>query len=195
MNLTIELSERGVRDGVFLTGAYHFLLAMVALLGTLAVFVYAILPSLSNPSADNAQSLFLPITGTLVGVVLSLAYTGVGIGLIKMRNSARMTAIFLSLFGILIGVFSFLGGIVGAVNTTQPDWTAIGMISLMLVCVYSLIAFLDIVVLIFLLNWRVRSVFYGEEWLAEAVESISSGQIQEERESAASSPLNFVKPS
>ncbi len=92
MNLTIELSEKGVRNGVFLIGAYHFLLALVALLGTIGIFIFAILPSLSIPRSDNAQSLFLPITGILVGIVMTLAYTGVGIGLIKMRNSARMAA-------------------------------------------------------------------------------------------------------
>lgn len=92
MNLTIELSEKGVRNGVFLIGVYHFLLALVALLGIIAIFVFAILPSLYIPRSDNAHSLFLPITGILVGIVMTLAYTGVGIGLIKMRYSARMAA-------------------------------------------------------------------------------------------------------
>jgi len=172
MNMTIELSERGVRDGVTLIGAYHFLLSAAALLGTLAVFVYAILPGLSSGASGAAQSLFLPILGVIIGFVLTVAYALTGIGLIQIRNSARMTAIFLSLFGIVVGLFSVMGGIVGSFNSLQPDWASVGMTGLILVCGYSILTFLDVITLVFLLNWRVRAVFYGEEWLAKASETM-----------------------
>ena len=172
MNMTIELSERGVRDGVTLIGAYHFLLAVASLLGTLAVFVYAILPGLSSGASGVAQSLFLPVLGVIIGFVLTMAYALTGIGLIQIRNSARMTAIFLSLFGIVVGLFSVMGGIVGSFNSMQPDWASVGMTGLILVCGYSILTFLDIITLVFLLNWRVRAVFYGEEWLAQASETM-----------------------
>jgi hypothetical protein len=172
MNMTIELSERGVRDGVTLIGAYHFLLAVASLLGTLAVFVYAILPGLSSGASGVAQSLFLPVLGVIIGFVLTVAYALTGIGLIQIRNSARMTAIFLSLFGIVVGLFSVMGGIVGSFNSMQPDWASVGMTGLILVCGYSILTFLDIITLVFLLNWRVRAVFYGEEWLAQASETM-----------------------
>ena len=172
MNMTIELSERGVRDGVTLIGAYHFLLAVASLLGTLAVFVYAILPGLSSGASGVAQSLFLPVLGVIIGFVLTVAYALTGIGLIQIRNSARMTAIFLSLFGIVVGLFSVMGGIVGSFNSMQPDWASVGMTGLILVCGYSILTFLDVITLVFLLNWRVRAVFYGEEWLAKASETM-----------------------
>lgn len=172
MNMTIELSERGVRDGVILIGAYHFLLAVAALLGTLAVFVYAILPGLSSNASGVAQSLFLPVLGVIIGFVLTVAYALTGIGLIQIRNSARMTSIFLSLFGIVVGLFSVMGGIVGSFNSIQPDWAFVGLTGLILVCGYSILTFLDVITLVFLLNWRVRAVFYGEEWLAQASESM-----------------------
>ena len=172
MNMSIELSERSVRDGVVLIGTYHFLLAVTALLGTLAVFVYAILPGLSSGTPGMAQLLFLPVLGVIIGFVLSVAYAITGIGLIQIRNSARMTAIFLSLFGIVVGLFIVMGGVVGSFNTLQPDWASVGLTGLLLVCGYSILTFLDIITLVFLLNWRVRAVFYGEEWLARASEGI-----------------------
>lgn len=172
MNLTVELSERGVRDGVVLVAAYHFLLAIAAFLGTLAIFVYAILPGLGGDSANGVQGLFLPFLGVVVGLILTLAYLAVGLGLMRLKNSARMGGIFLSLFGIVAGIFSVLGGILSGFNQMSADWLTVGMISLVLVCVYSILVFMDLVTLVFLMNWQVRAVFYGEEWLAEAAESI-----------------------
>lgn len=172
MNLTVELSERGVRDGVVLVAAYHFLLAIAAFLGTLAIFVYAILPGLGGSSAGGVQGLFLPFLGAIAGMILALVYLTVGFGLMRLKNSARMVGIFLSLFGVVAGLFSVMGGIIGGFNRMPSDWLTVGMISLVLVCVYSILVFLDIITLIFLMNWQVRAVFYGEEWLAEAAESI-----------------------
>jgi len=172
MNLTVELSERGVRDGVMLVAAYHFLLAIAGFLGAMAIFVYAILPIVGGNSNNAAQSLFLPFLGAVIGLILTIAYLFTGIGLIRFRNSARMVGIFLSLFGVVVGLFSVLGGIVSSFNQFPSDWLTIGMIGIIMSCAYTMLVFLDIVTLIFLLNGQVRAVFYGEEWLAEAVEQM-----------------------
>jgi hypothetical protein len=66
-----------------------------------------------------------------------------------------------------------MGGIVGSFNSMQPDWASVGMTGLILVCGYSILTFLDVMTLVFLLNWRVRAVFYGEEWLAQASETMA----------------------
>ena len=170
MNLTIELSERGVRDGVVLIAAYHFLLSAASFLSMTAIFVYAILPAMSGASKGGVQSLYLPVLGAMVSLILTVAYLITGAGLIRVKNAARMAGIFLSLFGIVGGLFSVVGGVVGSFNTLPSDWLSIGLVGLVLVCVYSMLVFLDLVTLIFLLNAQVRAVFYGEEWYAQAVE-------------------------
>jgi hypothetical protein len=174
MNLTIELSERGVRDGVVLVAAYHFLLAIATFLGSMAIFVYAILPAFNGSEASGAQNLFLPILGAIVGLFLAVAYVFTAIGLLRFRNTSRMAGIFLSLFGIVIGLFCVLGGIVGSFNQFSADWMTIGMVGIILSCGYTLLVFLDLITLIYLLNGQVRAVFYGEEWLADAVSSINN---------------------
>lgn len=174
MNLSIQLSERGVRDGVVLIAAYHFLLSIASFLGCLAVFVYAIIPNLPSSSQGGVQTLFLPILGVLISFVLSAAYFITGIGLIQIKNVARMTGIFLALFGIVVGIFSVMGGIIGSFSNMSSDWLTILMIGLVLICTYSILVFLDVITLLFLLNWQVRSVFYGEEWLSQASQSLEA---------------------
>lgn len=175
MNLTIELSERGVRDGVVLIAAYHFLLAVVSFLSMTAIFVYAIFPVLSGNSNSGIQSLYLPVLGLLVTLFLTIAYFITGIGLIRIKNAARMAGIFLALFGIVGGLFAVVGGVVGSLNALPNDWLSVGLLGLSLICVYSIIVFLDIITLVFLLNAQVRSVFYGEEWYAQALEVMEEG--------------------
>jgi hypothetical protein len=172
MNLSIELSERGVRDGVVLVAAYHFLLAVAALLGTIAIFVYTILPDWFGTNSGGIQFLFLPFLGTVIGIILAVAYAITGIGLVRLKNSARMAGIFLALFGIVAGLFGVMGGIASSFSSLPTNWLQIGIIGLIFICVYSILVFLDIITLIFLLNMQVRSVFYGQEWMATAKESL-----------------------
>ncbi len=175
MNLTIELSERGVRDGVVLIAAYHFLLAVASFLSLTAIFVYSIFPVISGNSSNGIQFLYLPILGVVITLFLAIAYFVTGIGLIRIKNAARMAGIFLALFGIIGGIFAVLGGVIGSLNAIPNDWLTVGIIGLALICVYSILVFLDIITLVFLLNAQVRSVFYGEEWYAQALEVMEEG--------------------
>jgi hypothetical protein len=88
MNLTIELSERGVRDGVVLIAAYHFLLAVASFLSLTAIFVYSIFPVISGNSSNGIQFLYLPILGVVITLFLAIAYFVTGIGLIRIKNAA-----------------------------------------------------------------------------------------------------------
>ncbi|MEI7989830.1 MAG: hypothetical protein WCI88_12400 [Chloroflexota bacterium] len=172
MNLTIELSERGVRDGVSLIAAYHFLLAVASLLGTLAIIVYSIFPIWSGAANGSIQNLFLPFLGTVTGAMLTIAYLITGIGLLRFKNSARMWGIFLALFGVIAGLFSVIGGIASGFSMLPDNGLQLGMIGLSLICAYAILVLLDIIILVFLLNMQVRSVFYGQEWLLTATESL-----------------------
>jgi hypothetical protein len=159
-------NDKTVWDGVILVASYHFLLALVSLLGAAAILVFAIIPNLSSTAA-NPQSVFLPIIGSFVGLFLCIWYGTIGSGLIQLKNSARMGAVFLALFGAVGGLFVLMGAGIPVINSLLPDIAAVTGIVVAGLCGYTLMTFFDIVVLIFLFSGRVRSVFYGEPWTPE----------------------------
>lgn len=159
-------NDKTVWDGVILVASYHFLLALVSLLGAAAILVFAIIPNLSSTAA-NPQSVFLPIIGSLVGLILCIWYGLIGSGLIQLKNSARMGAVFLALFGAVGGLFVLMGAGIPVINGLLPDIAAVTGIVVAGLCGYTLMTFFDIVVLIFLFSGRVRAVFYGEPWTPE----------------------------
>jgi hypothetical protein len=164
-----EMSNQAMRDGITLAGGYHFFMTALSLLAAAAIFVFAVLPPLQNQSDQLAQQLFLPLTGVVFGVVLGIIYAIVGTGLLRLRNSSRMAAIFLSMLGLLSGFVGAIGSFASALtNTVNPNWVSVGMVGMATLCAYSLIAFLDIFVLIFLFNNRVRTLFYGGEMMRAA---------------------------
>lgn len=160
-------NDKTVWDGVILVASYHFLLALCSLLGAAAILVFAIIPNLSSTTA-NPQSVFLPIIGSFFGLILCIWYGLIGTGLIQLKNSARMGAVFLALFGAVGGLFVLLGAGIPVINGLLPDIGAVTGIVVAGLCGYTLMTFFDIVVLIFLFSRRVRSVFYGEPWTPES---------------------------
>jgi hypothetical protein len=159
-------NDKTVWDGVILVASYHFLLALVSILGAAAVLVFAIIPNLTS-TVSNPQSVFLPIIGSIFGLFLCIWYGLIGSGLIQLKNSARMGAVFLALFGAVGGLFVLLGAGIPVINSLLPDIGAVTGIVVAGLCGYTLMTFFDIVVLIFLFSRRVRSVFYGEPWTPE----------------------------
>ncbi len=160
-------NDKSVWDGVILVASYHFLMAVVCLLGAAATIVFAIIPNLMVAST-NPQSVFLPVIGAFFGLVLCIWYASIGSGLIRLKNSARMGAVFLALFGAVGGLFVLLGAGIPVINSLLPDVGAVTGAAVASICGYSLMTFLDIIVLIFLYSTRVRAVFYGEPWTPES---------------------------
>ncbi len=160
-------NDKSVWDGVILVASYHFLMAVVCLLGAAATVVFAIIPNLTvTPS--NPQSIFLPVIGAFFGLILCIWYFSIGSGLIRLKNSSRMGAVFLALFGAIGGLFVLLGAGIPVINSLLPDVGAVTGVAVASICGYSLMTFLDIIVLIFLYSGRVRAVFYGEPWTPES---------------------------
>lgn len=159
-------NDKSVWDGVILVASYHFLMAVICLLGAAATVVFAIIPNLSS-AAVNPQSIFMPVIGAFFGLVLAIWYASIGSGLIRLKNSSRMGAVFLSLFGAVGGLFVILGAGIPVVNNLLPDVGAVTGVAVASLCGYFLMTFFDIIVLIFLYSGRVRAVFYGEPWTPE----------------------------
>jgi hypothetical protein len=159
-------NDKSVWDGVILVASYHFLMAVVCLLGSAATVVFAIIPNLST-AAGSPQSIFLPVIGVIFGLILSIWYASIGSGLIRLQNSSRMGAVFLALFGSFGGLFVLLGAGIPVINGLLPDVGAVTGVAVASICGYSLMTFLDIIVLVFLYSSRVRAVFYGEPWTPE----------------------------
>jgi hypothetical protein len=159
-------SDKTVWDGVILVASYHFLLALISLLGAAAIIVFAIIPNLTTTS--DPKSIFFPIIGVVVGVILCGWYGIIGSGLISLKNSARMGAVFLALFGSVGGLFILLGAGIPAVNGLIPDYAAVTGVVIAGLCSYILMTVFDLIVLVFLFSRRVRSLFYGEPWNPEA---------------------------
>ncbi|GAP20312.1 hypothetical protein [Leptolinea tardivitalis] len=159
-------NDKSVWDGVILVASYHFLLAVVCLLGAAATVVFAIIPNLATAST-NPQAVFMPVIGAIFGLVLCIWYASIGSGLIRLKNSSRMGAVFLALFGSIGGLFLLLGAGIPVINSLLPDVGAVTGVAVAAICGYSLMTFLDIIVLIFLYSGRVRAVFYGEPWSPE----------------------------
>ncbi|HEX7557159.1 MAG TPA: hypothetical protein VF338_11080 [Leptolinea sp.] len=169
-------NDKSVWDGVILVASYHFLLAVLCLLGAAATVVFAIIPN-SLTIATNPQSVFLPVIGAFFGLILCIWYASIGSGLIRLQNSSRMGAVFLALFGAIGGLFLLLGAGIPVINNLLPDVGAVTGVVVASICGYSLMTFLDIIVLIFLYSARVRSVFYGEPWTPENDNSPSFGSL------------------
>jgi hypothetical protein len=154
----MEMSNRTLRDGIVLVGAFHFLMAFLSLVGVVAVYIYGI-----SANSSQGDSLFLPIIGLMVCILLAVVYSVVGLGIIRHNNSARMGSVFLSVVGIMSGFVAVIGSL--AVNLKDNAMTSIAsvtMTALVVICVYSIVAFLDIFILIFLFNSQVRKLFYTE---------------------------------
>ncbi len=160
-------NDKSVWDGVILVASYHFLMAVVCLLGSAATVVFAIIPNLATASA-NPQSIFMPVIGAIFGLILSIWYASIGSGLIRLQNSSRMGAVFLSLFGAVGGLFLILGAGIPVINNLLPDVGAVAGVAVASLCGYTLMTFFDIIVLVFLYSGRVRAVFYGEPWTPES---------------------------
>ncbi len=157
----MNTKERVIHDQVSLASAYHILMAIAYLIGAVAIFVFAILPILSGGSTDLAQRLFLPITGTILSLLLVGLYGVTGNGLLKMRNSARMGAVFLALLGIIGGLFGQAGAVALSIGSLTPNWLAVVGLGLGSVATYALTAGVDLVILLFLMKEPVREVFYA----------------------------------
>jgi len=169
-------NDKSVWDGVILVASYHFLLAVVCLLGAAATVVFAIIPNLTT-ATTNPQSVFLPVIGTIFGLILSIWYASIGTGLIRLQNSSRMGAVFLALFGSIGGLFVLLGVGIPVINNLLPDVGAVTGVAVASICFYSLMTFLDIIVLIFLYSGRVRAVFYGEPWTPDNSNTLGIGTL------------------
>jgi len=153
------MSNRTLRDGIVLVGAFHFLMAFICLIGAIGIYFYGI-------AAPNIQgdSLFFPLVGFLVSLLLTITYLIVGIGVIRQNNSARLGAIFLSLIGIMSGFIAVLGTLAVNINDAATvNLASTAMTAIIFICGYSIIAFLDIFILILLFNNQVRGIFYPEE--------------------------------
>lgn len=168
-------SDKTVRDGVILVASYHFLLAILALIGTIATVIFAIIPSLSG---TGSTSIFLPVVGVIVGVFLALFYGITGSGLVKLKNSSRMGAVFLALFGTVGGLFILIGAGIPLVSNLLPDMAAVAGVIVGGLCGYALLTVLDLIVLAFMFNRRVRSLFYGEPYKQETSSNSLSHRIR-----------------
>ena len=163
------MTSRSVRDGVFLVGGFHYFMAVIFLLATAGIFVFGLMPSLQGTNAS--QGLFLPFTGLILGLVLCIMYAVVGAGLIRLKNSSRMSAIFLSGLGLMGGFVGVLGAVGASIfGNPNPNWITITLIGAGTICFYAITAIMDIFVLFFLFNKNVREVFYAEEWAANMAE-------------------------
>lgn len=190
-------SDKTVRDGVMLVASYHFLMAILSLLGALAIVIFAILPAVNTPATPN--SIFIAAVGVVVGLFLAIFYGVTGSGLIQLKNSARMGAVFLALFGTIAGLFVLIGAGIPAINKLLPDMAAVSGVIVSGLCGYALMAVLDLTVLTFLFNRRVRSIFYGEPYAPELkgnslTDRIRSTFIDESEEEHEVVPVKKVQP-
>lgn len=193
-------SDKTVRDGVLLVASYHFLLAILSLVGALAIVIYAIVPSFSG--VESANSIFIPIVGVIVGIFLAIFYGVTGSGLIGLKNSARMGAVFLALFGTIGGLFILIGAGIPTVTKLLPDMAAVAGVIIGGLCGYALLTILDLVVLAFMFNRRVRALFYGEPYtpdkptasLSKRLRSTFIDEEEEEYEEAGPAPVKTARP-
>lgn len=157
----MNTKERVIHDQVSLAAAYHFLMAIAYLIGAAAIVVYAILPMLSDGSTGLAQKLFLPFTGTILSLLLVGLYAVTGSGLLRLKNSARMAAVFLALFGIIGGLFGQAGAVALGLGSLTPDLLAVVGLGLGSISTYALMASVEVVILRYLIKEPVREVFYA----------------------------------
>jgi len=160
----MEMSARSVRDGVVLVSAYHYFLSFTSLIGVVALVIFGVLPVINSGDKNIAGMLFLPVVGIFLGLVLFGLLISVAVGIAQYRNSSRILAVFLSTMGLMSGFVVVMGSLVVTITGgTIPDWLALSMIGMIAVCLYALFAFMDLFILIFLFNARVRSAFYDSE--------------------------------
>ena len=157
----MNTKERVIHDQVSLAAAYHFLMAIAYLIGAAAIVVYAILPMLNDGSTGLAQKLFIPITGTILSLLLVGLYAVTGSGLLRLKNSARMGAVFLALFGIIGGLFGQAGAVALGLGSLTPDLLAVVGLGLGSISTYALMAGVEVVILRYLIKEPVREVFYA----------------------------------
>ena len=170
-------SDKTVRDGVILISSYHFLLAILSLIGALAIVIFTIVPSLTG-TAIGTNSFFMPVVGVIVGVFLAIFYGITGSGLVQLKNSARMSAVFLALFGTIGGLFILIGAGIPLVSNLLPDMAAVAGVIVGGLCAYALMTILDLVVLAFMFNRRVRALFYGEPFTPERKNSSLASRLR-----------------
>ena len=157
----MEMSARSVRDGVVLVSAYHYFLSFTCLIGVIALVIFGVLPVFDAGNNNIAGKLFLPLVGVVLGLILFGLLIRVAIGIPQYRNSSRILAIFLSTMGLMSGFVIVMGSLVVTITGgTIPDWLALSMMGMIAVCLYALFAFMDLFILIFLFNQRVRTAFY-----------------------------------
>jgi hypothetical protein len=149
-----------IRDQISLAGVYHYTMALAYLIGGAAILVYAILPRLE---LSSAQALFPPVIGLLLAGLLSILYATIGRGLGRLSNGARMGAIFLALLGSVAGAFAVMGSISSAIQAQAPDWLPVAVTAVASLSAYFLTTAIDLLLLLFLLNGRVRELFYNLE--------------------------------
>ena len=155
------MSEHSIKDGIGLISAFQFFLAVASLVAAVVMFVMGILSPINNNDPQLGDKLLVPVIGLILFLSLVVVYSMVGMGLLRFNNTARLTAIFLGILGLMSGFLSVAGAVViNLTGTITPNWVSIIMAGLMVVCAYSILGFVDIFVLIFLLNEKVRSLFY-----------------------------------
>jgi hypothetical protein len=191
-------SDKTVRDGVILVASYHFLLAILSLVGSLAIVIFSIVPSFGT-TATSSNSIFLPIVGVIVGIFLTIFYGVTASGLSKFKNSSRMGAVFLALFGTIGGLFVLIGAGIPMVSKLLPDMASVAGVIVGGLCGYALLTVLDLVVLAFLFNKRVRALFYGEPYTSEPSSNslgnrIRSTFIDEDEEEVEPAPVKKTQP-
>ena len=157
------MTDRSLRDGIGLVSAFHFFLALASLVAAVAILVLGIMGPINSNDPQAGEKLLLPIIGLVLFLSLIVVYSMVGIGLLRYNNTARLTAIFLGILGLMSGFLSVAGTVViNLSGTVTPNWVSIIMTGLMVVCGYSILGILDIFVLVFLINRNVRELFYND---------------------------------
>jgi hypothetical protein len=156
----MKTDDRMIRDQISLAEAYHYTMALAYWIGGAAILVYAILPRLG---LSPAQALFPPVIGLLLAGLLSFLYGAIGRGLGLLSNGARRGAIFLALLGSVGGAFAVMGSISSAIHAQAPDWLPVAVTAIASLSAYFLTTAIDLLLLLFLLNGRVRELFYGLE--------------------------------
>jgi len=165
------MSDHTIKDGIGLISAFQFFLAVACLVAAVVIFVMGVLGPINSNDALLGEKLLLPVIGLILFLSLVVVYSMVGVGLLRYSNTARLAAIFLGMIGLMSGFLAVAGAVViNLTGTMTPNWVSILMSGLMVVCAYSIIGFVDVFVLIFLLNEKVRAFFYKFEVPAQAAE-------------------------
>lgn len=157
------MTDRSLRDGIGLVSAFHFFLAIASLVAAIAILVLGIMGPINSNDPQSGDKLLLPIIGLVLSLSLIVVYLIVGTGLLRYNNTARLIAIFLGILGLMSGFLIIAGTVViNLSGTMTPNWVSVVTTGLMVVCGYSILGFMDIFVLVFLMNQKVKTLFYSE---------------------------------